>query len=598
MGEMRPRFKLARACPFRPSRRFRIPTVATSAVPELELPAGYRLVARLGVGGFGEVWRADGPDGEPVALKIVELSQRKSEDEFQALYLVANVRHPHLLHLIGHWVSDEHLMIATELADETAEDLARRYREQGHSGLPQPQLLALLSQAAEAVDFLNSPIHEHGGRRVAIQHRDLKPENIFLFGSHVRVGDFGLAKILEHLSCQHSGKGTLLYSPPEMLEGKVAHTSDQYSLALTYCKLRTGEIPFPGETMLEKLWSRAQGPPDLAAYPSEERAVLQKALDRNPADRFPSAAAFVRALAAVAGGATTGVTRPEASLTASRTTILQNVPAISARDSTLVVQGARPLPAGYLPVAGCPIHESGFPLSILCEMDGGEMVLVPEGEYAAGPPRQDGSFRRVYLGPYYIDKYPVTNAQFQWFCRQAEYHRADRFSWGDDGHGLVNKAAHPAVWLTWDDAMAYCQWSGKTLPTEAQWEKAARGIDGRPFPWGFEKPSESPTPRLNARGLLPLGERTSPVGSFPDGASPFGACDMLGNVWEWCWDWYDADPPPGGYRNPQGPPTGKYRVLRGGSWANSLEIINAYFRNHLAPEVRGPTTGFRGVLKV
>lgn len=571
--------------------------------PGAELVPGYRLVSRLGVGGFGEVWKAFGPGGQPIALKIVELAQKQSDEELQALNLVANVRHPHVLHLIGHWLSDQYLLIATELADGTVQDVLLRCQQQGLAGVPRQDLVHYMAQAAEALDYLNAPVHEHAGRKVAIQHRDVKPENIFLFGQHVRVGDFGLAKVLEQLSEQHSGKGTLLYSPPEMLEGQVCHSSDQYSLALTYCRLLTGELPFAGQTMLEKLWARAKAPPDLERYPTEDRVVLARALAQDPGERFPSCAAFVRALATsnaspdpIAGAlsAADAMTTVARVLGQSRRKIPTSRPASNGS----VGPSMRPLPAGFVPAPGAAVHESGYPLEILCEIDGSVMVLVPEGEFLAGPPSDDGSFRRVLLSSFYIDKHPVTNAQFQWFCRLADYRRADRSSWGDDGSGLVNKSAHPAVWLTWDDATAYCQWAGKTLPTEAQWEKAARGCDGRSYPWGNEAPAACEYERANGKEAASIVGRTSPVGAYVEGASPYGCQDLAGNVWEWCLDWFDPEPPPGGYLNPAGPPTGIYRVLRGGSWANADRCLSTYFRNHLAPDSRGPTIGFRGVLRL
>ncbi|MFO0945412.1 MAG: serine/threonine-protein kinase [Planctomycetota bacterium] len=255
--------------------------------PGAEPVPGYRLVDRLGIGGFGEVWKAIGKDTHPIALKIIELKSRQSDEELQSLQLIASLRHPHLLHIVGHWVSDQHLMIATELADGTSEDLAERYRQQGQPGIPRDQLLRIMSQAAVAIDYLNAPAHEYSGRKVSIQHRDIKPENIFLLGEHVRVGDFGLVKVLEQLSDQHSGKGTLLYAPPEMLEGEISHASDQYSLALTYCNLATGQLPFQGKTTLEKLWSRVKAPPQLDDYPPAERPVYASGSVAKPGGSIP-----------------------------------------------------------------------------------------------------------------------------------------------------------------------------------------------------------------------------------------------------------------------------------------------------------------------
>lgn len=164
----------------------------------------------------------------------------------------------------------------------------------------------------------------------------------------------------------------------------------------------------------------------------------------------------------------------------------------------------------------------------------------------------------VYIDGFWIYKYEVTVAQYRRFCEESGRQMPRRPTWGwkDD---------HPIVRVTWSDAQAYAHWASCRLPTEAEWEKAARGTDGRRYPWGNNWNEKKLLRRPGTRGGNLC--QTAPVNSFPENASPFGVLDMEGNVGEWCADWYSPtyysiSP----YSNPQGPASGNSRVRRGGSW--------------------------------
>jgi len=222
-----------------------------------------------------------------------------------------------------------------------------------------------------------------------------------------------------------------------------------------------------------------------------------------------------------------------------------------------------------------------------------EQVFVPAGSFMIGS--EDGSdderpVHEVTLDTFWIDRTEVTNAQFAGCvaagaCRPpsdtSSYTRTDYY--GNDAF-----ADYPVLYVSWNDASDFCAWAGGRLLTEAEWEYAARGPESRVYPWGTDAPS---CELLNFSGCV--GD-TSEVGSYPDGASWIGALDMAGNVWEWVNDWYDS-----GYygqssdANPSGPPSGEYRVLRGGAWAYYVINARSSIRYGSLPVNRGYGIGFR-----
>jgi formylglycine-generating enzyme required for sulfatase activity len=218
------------------------------------------------------------------------------------------------------------------------------------------------------------------------------------------------------------------------------------------------------------------------------------------------------------------------------------------------------------------------------------MVEIPAGEFSMGVDPGDtknGPLHVVDLPAFEIDRFEVTNGDYALFAEATGYqtymeqqgYRSWRDLWG------AGEDRHPVVIMTWDDASAYCEWLGKRLPTEAEWEKAARGTDGRTYPWGNDwDPSKANVKERGLRG-------TSAVGSFPAGASPFGVDDMAGNVWEWTSDWFQ--PYPGSTAG--NPYFGeKFRVTRGGGWFDDETLVNTFNRNAADPAVTAnDDLGFR-----
>ena len=257
----------------------------------------FQLVKLLGRGGFGEVWRASGPGGIDVALKFVRLGEQTGAVELRSLELMKNVRHAHLLPLFGAWQRNQYLILAMELGDQTLLDRLQEALRENLPGIPVKELLEYADEAARGIDFLNEYRHPTAkGAGGGIQHKDIKPQNLLLVGGSVKVADFGLARLLEHSVSTATGSLTPAYAAPEFLGGQATRWSDQYSLAISYCQLRGGRLPFEGSPV-QVMAGHMQMAPDLTMLPERERPAVARALAKKPEERWPNCRAFVEALA-------------------------------------------------------------------------------------------------------------------------------------------------------------------------------------------------------------------------------------------------------------------------------------------------------------
>ncbi len=222
------------------------------------------------------------------------------------------------------------------------------------------------------------------------------------------------------------------------------------------------------------------------------------------------------------------------------------------------------------------------------------MVLVPEGPFWMGMDEalvlEDQAPRHeVWVDAFYIDVYEVTTERYAIFLQTTDH--SPPWLWRSVDLEIHDE--RPVIGVNWYDADAFCRWAGKRLPTEAEWEKAARGQDGRHYPWGDNVPTAD-LANFGVGARFSYSQVLTPVGRYKKAKSPYGVYEMAGNVWEWASDWYE-----GAYYqtspadNPRGPETGQLKVVRGGGWSELPNYLLTFGRFKLPPNIRNSYTGFR-----
>ena len=522
-------------------------------LPPLHLPGGttlgvYRIESVLGEGGMGVVYRArDLALGRDVALKCLHANLASDPEVRRRFVREAKVlrtwRHPGAVAIHDFLEQGHVLAIVMEVVDgENLSQHLARWRGK----MPFDQIRTVMAEVLLAMD----DAHQSG-----VVHRDLKPDNILvrLEDGRLRskVADFGIARLVEGTTYTVSGAllGTCRYMSPEQVKtpSLADHRSDIYSLGVTLYELVTGRVPFDGShfsVMMAHVTNAPRAPSKLRpdVPPALERLVLD-ALAKGPEKRPPSCAAFrERLLDAIA------------------------------------------------PPAPDPRTLAALP-DVVREDGASELVLVPAGPFGMGSAKREIHVDAVYLG-----RTPVTNAEFATFVGATGYRPTDagarRFlTHFRDGKPPKGEERHPVVYVSWFDARADAAWAGRRLPTEAEWEKAARGTDGRRYPWGRTEP------KTTHANFGRSHDGTTAVGTFPDGASPYGLLDLAGNVWEWCEDVFDEDFYANGpsinprlavaARNAGG------HVMRGGSFMYDARALRTYARISFDPHYRFAEGGFR-----
>ena len=565
----------------------------------------YEIRREIGRGGMATVYLAYDPRFQrQVAIKVLP-RQFTHDPRYLARFeqeaqLIAKLEHPAIVPVYDFGEHED----APYLVMRYMAGGSLRERLQGEP-LTLEQTSAIMERLAPALDKAH---------QVGIVHRDIKPANIlFDEDGNLYLADFGLARLAD-ASKSMTMVGTPAYMSPEQVKrtGKIDGRADIYALGVVLFELLTGKEPYPAEDNMQKMMAHVLEPvPDLLEanpdLPISAQGIIDRTMAKDREERFRSARELAQAVRA----------------------LLAPITGVETIFAAQVVKpsGADPGPVGNkipsknrVGVEHEPAADTKFPPknaslgeTWVRPIDGMVMVYVPEGSFPMGSDEgrdDEKPVHQVSLDAYWIDRTVVTNGQFATFIKATEYKttaegRGGSYGYTDNkkweyikgaswryprgpGSDLKGLEDHPVVHVSWEDAIAYCEWAGARLPTEAEWEYAARGPGGNKYPWGEKKPD------CELAQFSKCGSQTVPVDSLPKGASWVEALNMAGNVWEWVNDWYASDyyaKSPG--HNPQGPGSGSYKVLRGGSWGSSEDVLRSAYRYDSVPVSGRGIIGFR-----
>jgi len=517
----------------------------------------YKIEAQLGQGGMSTVYQATDPNLQrTVAVKLIH-PHLSSDSEFvrrfeQEAAAVAQLRHPNIIQVYDfNHDADLYYMVLEYVPGETLQDKLKSLT-QSKEQFSINDTIRIMSTVCDAVGYA----HEQG-----MIHRDLKPANVMLnLKGQPILMDFGVAKMLDaaHHTATGAIIGTAKYMSPEQARGdRPDNRTDIYSLGVMLYEMVAGIPPYDADSTVALLMKHVSEPlPDIRQVnpdvSPELAAVIEKSLAKNREDRFQSAHEMATALRRISQNA------PTVATTAPDATVLQpaHTPAASTATAAPAAPAAKqPAKKGGFPIwlvgagaillllivgaagffifsgsgngeaegEGVPVAGGGEPA--LPSAEG--MIRIPEGNYTVGVDQSSDNYapiQQVELDQFFIDQYEVSNAHYAQFVSDTGHQPPE------DWNGNMpptEEEDHPVDGVSWDSAVAYCQWTNKRLPTEAEWEVAARGTEQRLFPWG------------NNQSVVPLpAGGTYPVGGKPTNQSSFGVFDMAGNVWEWVGESY------------------------------------------------------------
>jgi serine/threonine protein kinase len=615
----------------------------------------YKIIKKIGQGGMANIYQGyDSQTQRDVAIKVLgdhlppdpALTTRFRREARAASAL----KHRHIINVYDYGEHQGGHYMVMEYIEGT--NLQRRinYRRSRNQAFSPQEIVELVEQIASALTFAH---------KKSVIHRDVKPSNILLPKRASRgaiLTDFGLVMLRDRVSQQTRGEsfGTPEYIAPEQAIDSRAATarSDIYSLGVIIYELTTGHLPFDADSAIslalmhigrEPIHPRQYVPTMSLAV----EAVILRAMSKEPQQRYASAKALAAALRQAYGDQVSAPARPKKKKAKPRpatrrkskrqakgrsrrrlvggmallfllgaalflllrggdglpfTLPSSSEPTSSAASSSEPTSGVTPSPSKLpSPTALPPGDKAGA--QALRPADGMTLHFVPGGSFLMGSSQDEADAQphekpqhTLELSPFWLDQTEVTNDQYR-LCVEADACPSPVLGtfFDDPAYG-----DHPVVYVRWEHAEAYCAWLADetgwavALPTEAQWEKAAawdpQAQHHRLYPWG-DQPPTTDLANLSASGL----NKTTPVGSYPDGASFYGALDLAGNVWEWVADWYDQDyyarpdlPP-----DPSGPASGSQHVMRGGSFGFDATKARTAHRTAGGAQANGVGLGFR-----
>lgn len=547
-----------------------------------------RIDKYLARGGMAEVYLGTHLTlDRPVAVKVLHSYIEEEPDlllRFQReAKVVAGLRHPNIVQIYDFNAIDGHPYIVMEYLKGPPLRNYLRNLHNRNGRIPTAQIARLLKSLTDSLDYA----HEQG-----VIHRDIKPGNIMLHGKsdelpleeplsndvEAILTDFGLVRIANTASQTASGlvSGTPAYMSPEQAKGdQTDHRTDIYSLGIVLYEMLAGRVPFDGDSTLPIIYKQINDPPPpIEGISPAVQDVIDRALAKDPEDRYQSsrqmAADFLLAIGKVADAQTIINSTPGESIKSPKTLI---EPKPGERKPSRIGLGI----VAILVVAAIffgafrflsnrsssptgtniPVAESPEPPSItpsnespgLSSADG--MVEISAGTYEVGSAPADDYHvapMTILLNGFWMDKYQVTYEQYQQFLAAT----------GAQSPDVLGEGNHPVRGVTWDQAVAYCGWANKRLPTEAEWEAAGRGPGANPqlYPWG-----DDPTDNGNVFDLPDLD--TYEVGSLPFNKSYADVYDMVGNIWEWVGEPYASIP-------------ADSKILRGGRFG--LPVLELSYR--------------------